>query len=103
VKRWLFSSFLVSLLSLGLAGTQAFAAAVSWTAAEEGSFDDRQEPTLRPLQESRGVSRRKKPGRAVIPAHPVSLEASFPSDASHPGHFVSVEVLLPDKIPILRV
>lgn len=103
MKRWLFSSFLVSLLSLSLAGAQVVALAATWVLqSEDSGSDEREEQTSR-TQESRAATRKTKPRLFAILSHPVSLLLSLPLSASFHDNFVAIEVALPDKIPILRV
>lgn len=85
-----------------------FALAAFWVlpAEENGSSDDRQEQTARSLRENRaakpGSKHRPLTGATVFePA--VSLESFVPSAASFHNRFASIDLALPDKIPILRV
>jgi hypothetical protein len=62
VKRWLLSSFLISLLSLALAGTHVLALGVApaWFAEEDVASEEKEEQATRSSRQSRRTSHGKQ-------------------------------------------
>jgi hypothetical protein len=102
VKRWFFSSFLVSLLSLGLAGANASSLAASWIAcADNKSSSGKPEEQLARSAHARRAFTRRTITTAAIDHPPIPLEPGFPC-VSH-GSIRYPEIGPPDKVPIPRV
>jgi hypothetical protein len=106
VKRWLLSSFLISLLSLGLAGTQVLALglAPAWFAEEEAASEDKEEQATRSSRQSRRTSRGKQQRPiANVPRFGRAIAARIVGSPSGRAHFIFSRLASLQSFRILRV
>jgi hypothetical protein len=106
VNRWLLSSFLVSLLSLALAGTQVLALGVAptWFAEEEAASEEKEEQSTRSSRQNRRTSRGKQQRPiANVPRFGPAIAARIMCFPPGQAHFVFFPLASPQSFRILRV
>jgi hypothetical protein len=106
VKRWLLSSFLISLLSLGLAGTQVLALGMSpiWFAEEDAASEEKEEQATRSSRQNRRTSRGKQQRPiANVPRFGRTIAARIMSFPAGQAHFAFSRLASLQGFRILRV
>jgi hypothetical protein len=108
VKRWLLSSFLISFLSVGLAGTQVLALGVAPTsfAEEDAASEEKEEQAARSSRQNRRTSRGKQQRpTANVPRFGVAIAIATRIAWLPPGqtHFIFSRLASLQSFRILRV
>jgi uncharacterized membrane protein len=106
VKRWLLSSFLISFLSVGLAGTQVLALGVAptWFAEEDAASEEKEEQAARSSRQNRRTSRGKQQRPiANVPRFGRAIAARIVGSPSGRAHFVFSRLTSLQSFRILRV